>query len=153
VLLGRLTVNGLPQEAVTQRYRYGKHRHDSFRPPFVNTICKSCVLPGLPAGTRSPLAVSIWEAMTGQAIGVCTDPRCDDQCLAWSPNGQYLAAGGYHTGLVYDATDHTCITRHPAGSTGPTAATWSPDGCHLAWASSRGHPYVGVEYERNEKPR
>src|SRR5260370_34864755 len=80
--------------------------------------------------------------MTGQAMGVCADRRCDDQCLTWSPDGQYLAAGGYRVGLVYYATDYTCIVHHSAGGGGPTAVAWSPNGCHLAWASGLGHIYI-----------
>ncbi|WP_201380401.1 WD40 repeat domain-containing protein [Ktedonobacter sp. SOSP1-52] len=86
--------------------------------------------------------VRIWEAMTGQAIGACSDPSCDDQCLAWSPDGHSLAAGGYSIGLIYRTADQTCLAHYPTGRAGPTAVAWSLDSSHLAWASGFGHLYI-----------
>src|SRR5579883_1200544 len=96
------------------------------------------------SGSFDDEKVRVWEAMTGQAIGACSHPRCDDQCLAWSPDGQYLAAGGYCAGLIYHATDYSCMAQHGAGDAGPTAVAWSPDGRHLAWTSGYGHLYLYI---------
>lgn len=92
-------------------------------------------------------AIILWNVMTGKAIRQLRgDNKLPDSMIsiAWSPNGQWLAATGYSPSLadsaetrlwVWDVLTGHVIYEHPQGEDNLGGIAWSPDSTRLAVAA------------------
>ena len=92
-------------------------------------------------GEFQPL-VLLWDAARGDLLGEPKSavllPGQPVNALAFSPDGQTLAAGAGTEIILWDAASQQELTRLKGHSEGITALAYSPDGRYLASASSDG---------------
>ena len=95
------------------------------------------------SGGQATAPVEVWEAPTGQDRLTYQPGETFGNwftCLAWSPNGRYLAAGTWekHTVQVRDAATGRLIYTYGGHSDVVRSVAWSPDSTRIASASSDG---------------
>lgn len=86
--------------------------------------------------TISDFSVRVWD--TNERIWVRALPEHQSiiMCLAWSPDGQFLAAGGYDCTIrIWDSQTWQCIHTLSDHQNAVLCIVWSPKGDRLASAS------------------
>lgn len=90
--------------------------------------------------------IEIWDATTGKKLHTCD---CSDPVtvLAWSPNGNILAAGAGRAVHLWDARSGVRVFSYTSHAAPVTSIAWSPDGNQIASgdaggpaAAQAGHP-------------
>jgi WD40 repeat protein len=73
-----------------------------------------------------------WQANTGEVLQTYPITGGSNACLAWSPNGTFLAASGNGSPFIWRVHDQRLIVQLPIIRLGPTTLAWSPDGGQFA---------------------
>jgi WD40 repeat protein len=98
-----------------------------------------------PDGTRIASAsndgtVQAWVAMTGKRIFSLSFPGRNSpppwNCVSWSPDGRYIAAGGIGQVVVADAASGKPLSYYGYNGGITHTVAWSPDGMYLAFGGS-----------------
>ncbi len=103
-------------------------------------------------GLAPPCTLHIWDAATGQAIGIYHGkPDGAIATVSWSPDGKHIATGG-RTLDVWDAGQGEIIFTYE-GHSGPIVrVAWSPDGRRIASASHDRTIQVWTPFVAEQRP-
>lgn len=97
--------------------------------------CVSWSSDGLTLAAGYGSKVAIWQLMTGKRVGLY-HYRAPVNIVAWSPNGRYLASGGYdQTIQVWDISRQSLVVTYHNHIQPICAISWSPDSQRIASSS------------------
>jgi serine/threonine protein kinase/Tol biopolymer transport system component len=94
------------------------------------------VLAWSPDGSRIAIGsdygqVVICDASDGQQLLTYAGHAGPVYCLAWAPNGQWIASGGHDNVQIWEADSGRWLQSWRGGSEGVRQLAWSPDGTRL----------------------
>src|SRR5207247_8900045 len=83
--------------------------------------------------------LKLWHVASAELVGTLSDPQMGMRSVAFSPDGRFLAAGGWDKTLwVWEMAYPASLERLAAHTDVVTAVAFSPDGEHVATGAEDG---------------